>query len=109
MIQNLLDVSAIQDFSGEVFETLAAGRSFELKRIVSSGQCTPPGQLYDQQTDEWVLLLSGNAQIEFPDSGDLVDLAPGDYLLIPARRKHRVVRTDSEQKTVWLALYFTDR
>jgi cupin 2 domain-containing protein len=35
-------------------------------------------------------------------------LNPGDYVLIPAHKRHRVEWTDRAVKTVWLALHWTD-
>lgn len=32
-----------------------------IERIVSTGQASPPGFWYDQDWDEWVVLLSGGA------------------------------------------------
>jgi len=45
----------------ERFETLLATPGLKLERIVSTGQTTPEGQWYDQDRDEWVVLLRGGA------------------------------------------------
>lgn len=92
--------------TGEVFDPLLSGGSFRLERIVSTGQATPPGEWYDQETDEWVVLLSGSATLRFESPAEAFDLAPGDWLLIPAHRRHRVERTAEHGETVWLALHF---
>lgn len=92
----------------EIFETLLETAAFRLERIVSSGQSTPPGEWYDQEADEWVLLVSGSARLRFEGEPTAVALGPGDYLLIPARRRHRVEWTDPGQQTVWLALHFRE-
>lgn len=89
----------------EEVEAIAAGSAFRLERIVSTGQTTPLGQWYDQTEAEWVLLLAGEAELEFAD-GENIRLKPGDHLLIPARRRHRVSFTSTAQPTVWLALFF---
>ena len=91
---------------GEVIEELLAGNQFRLERIVSSGQSTPEGEWYDQDEDEWVLLLSGAAQLRFEVSGKLLELTPGDYIFIPAHYRHRVESTDFTGQTVWLALHY---
>ncbi|MBR8831891.1 MAG: hypothetical protein N5P05_002612 [Chroococcopsis gigantea SAG 12.99] len=88
----------------EVFEAILTGSNIFLKRIISTGQVTPPGEWYDQIEDEWVLLLQGDACLSFED-GSSIDLKAGDYLLIPAGRKHRVERTSSEPPCIWLALH----
>ncbi|MBV5338447.1 MAG: cupin domain-containing protein [Deltaproteobacteria bacterium] len=90
----------------ELFETLAESGSVRIERIVSNGQTTPPEQWYDQEWDEWVLLVSGGATLRFDDNSAPLFLKPGDYVLIPAGRRHRVERTDLGQKTVWLAVHF---
>jgi cupin 2 domain-containing protein len=91
----------------EVLEQLLQGRQFRLERIVSTGQTTPPGQWYDQATHEWVVLLSGSARLRLEGDDDLLDLSPGDYVNIPARRRHRVEYTDPNKETVWLALHYS--
>ena len=45
----------------EIIEVLLQTRSFRLERIISTGQATPAGEWYDQDTPEWVLLLTGKA------------------------------------------------
>jgi cupin 2 domain-containing protein len=100
-MKNLFDDIPV-DLPEELFEQLASGTSFTLKRIVSRGHAT---DWYDQAQVEWVILLSGEAIIEFTDSRD-TRLTPGDYLLIPPHTKHRVRETAPEAATVWLALYF---
>ncbi len=76
-----------------------------LERIVSHGQASPTGFWYDQTDDEWVLLLRGAARLRLEGEAEDRRLAPGDHLLLPARRRHRVNWTDPTQPTVWLALF----
>jgi cupin 2 domain-containing protein len=90
----------------EIFTTLLQGAHFTLERIVSNGQVTPPGEWYDQETHEWVLLLSGSAGLVFEGETGECTLHPGDYIHIPAHQRHRVQWTDAQQKTVWLALHY---
>lgn len=90
----------------EIIEVLLQAPGFHLERIVSAGQATPPGQWCDQESHEWVVLLSGAAGLLFEDEAEIRVLRPGDYLLIPAHCRHRVEWTDPEQKTVWLALHY---
>ena len=89
----------------ELSNELASGRRFRLERIVSRGHASPEGFWYDQEEDEWVLLIAGAARLDF-DDGRSVSLAAGDHLLIPAHCRHRVAWTDPAQQTVWLALFF---
>ena len=90
----------------ELIAVLAAGENFRLERIVSRGQATPSGAWYDQEDHEWVLLISGRAGLRFEDEPEPRVLRPGDYLLIPAHRRHRVEWTDPAAATVWLALHY---
>lgn len=86
--------------------TLLASGAMRLERIVSTGHVTPAGQWYDQDDDEWVIVLQGQARLRFDDDPEPLTLSPGDHLVIPAHRRHRVEWTDPEQPTVWLALHY---
>jgi cupin 2 domain-containing protein len=88
----------------EDFQTLLSRPGVRIERIVSDGQASPPGFWYDQQEDEWVLILQGQGEIEFAD-GQYFGLQTGDTLLIPARCRHRVVSTAA--RTVWLAVFLS--
>lgn len=93
----------------ERFDTLVDDREVTIERIVSTGQVSPPGFWYDNPRDEWVVLLSGGAALEFEGEPSIRTLRPGDYLRIPAHCRHRVVYTDFEapdSPTVWLAVHF---
>ena len=65
---------------------------------------------YDQANDEWVMVLRGRGAVEFAAQGEeegrVVELGPGDYLHIPARRRHRVAWTSEDEPTVWLAVHY---
>jgi len=91
----------------ERFDVLLETAGFRLERIISTGHATPPGQWYDQGQDEWILLLTGTAVLRFEQPDERLALQPGDSLLIPAHRRHRVEATDPQQPTVWLALHFS--
>jgi len=95
--------------SVEVFDELLQGGRFKLERIVSTGQITPEGQWFDPHDDEWVALLCGGARLLFEGEPTEIALHPGDYLNIPAHRRHRVTWTDPACATVWLAIHFRDR
>lgn len=89
---------------GETVDVLLARPGVRIERIVSTGQSTPPGTWYDQPDDEWVALLAGSAMLRWGD-GSLVELAPGDWLLIPAHARHRVEATSVDPPCVWLAVH----
>lgn len=90
----------------ETCQTLLATDRFRLERIISTGQGTPAGQWYDQESTEWVALLSGRAGLLFEGEDGVRVMNPGDYVLIPARRRHRVEWTDPDQETIWLAFHY---
>ena len=90
----------------EISEALLNTQQFRLERIISSGQRTPPGEWYDQNTNEWVILLSGDAGLWFEGEAEACVMRPGDYVHIRAHKRHRVEWTDPQQKTVWLALHY---
>jgi cupin 2 domain-containing protein len=100
---SLLDTSAART-DREVVDLLLERPGARIERIVSAGQATPPGQWYDQPGDEWVALLAGRATLLLGD-GARVDLAPGDWLLIPAHVRHRVEATSADPPCVWLAVH----
>lgn len=105
MIRNLMtDLPA--PAASETFETLLRTETFKLERIVSTGQATPPGEWFDQDRDEWVLLVSGEAALRFEGASDVTILRPGDHVHIAAHRKHRVEWTAARGETIWLALHF---
>jgi len=89
----------------EFLEIIFQNNSLKMERIVSEGHSSPKNFWYDQDKNEFVLLLSGNAIISF-DDGNSIELFPGDYFIIPAHKKHRVDFTDPNEKNVWLALFF---
>lgn len=88
----------------ELVSVLVEGSDVRIERIVSDGHASPAGFWYDQDEDEWVLLLSGCAVLAFED--ETVELQPGDCLLIPANRKHRVESTSQTGQTIWVAVFF---
>ncbi len=103
--ENIFTENGIID-SHEIFETLLKSDDFKLERIISSGQATPEGEWLCQELDEWVILLRGSAGLSFEDEECIHNLFPGDYIHIPANKRHRVEWTDKNQKTIWLAFHY---
>jgi cupin 2 domain-containing protein len=91
--------------SAEDFLTLARADGFKIERIVSQGHCTPPGEWYDQATTEYVTVLRGEAGLLFDGEGAPRVMKQGDWVLIPAHRRHRVEWTSKEEHTIWLAVH----
>jgi cupin 2 domain-containing protein len=93
---------------GELFTPLADAAGFRVERIVSWGDVTPEGEWYDQDHDEWVVVLQGEGVVEESD-GTRTVLAAGDALFLPAHRRHRVVLTSAAPPCIWLAVHGTER
>lgn len=90
----------------EIFEELVHSDTVTIERIISEGQASPEGFWYDQDKDEWVILLSGSAGLQFEGSDEAIVLKPGDWINIPAHVKHRVDWTDPTERTIWLAVHY---
>lgn len=89
----------------ETFEDILRTPNIRIERIVSYGQSSPEEGWYDQDEAEWVILLQGSAVLGF-ENGKEISLQAGDYVHIPAHCRHRVVMTDKEEVTVWLAVFY---
>jgi len=87
----------------ETLENLGHG---ELQRIVSFGQCTEDGFWYDQDHNEWVLVLRGRAKLQLEGSRNLTELGPGDYINLAAHTRHRVAWTTPDEPTIWLTVTY---
>lgn len=88
--------------SGEAFERLFEATGLRIERIVSLDHASPEGFWYDQPQDEWVMVATGEAVIEFAD-GSRRTLRPGDWIVLHAHVRHRVAATFG--RTVWLAVH----
>ena len=91
------------DLSEEIFTELLRHQAVRIERIISNGHASQEGFWYDQAEHEWVLLLDGEAGIEFAD-GERVHLIRGDTLNLPAHTRHRV--TFTSHPAVWLAVFY---
>ena len=85
----------------EEFLCVLESPGVRIERIVSHGQASPPGFWYDQEQDEWVMLLRGAATLCFDDGS--LDMKAGDHLHIPRHRRHRVEWTSHD--AIWLAVH----
>ena len=105
-IENIFSLSELPDSSKEeIFTTLVNSVNVRIERIVSCGQKSPEDFWYDQNENEWVILLKGYATLEFEQSG-IIELNEGNHLNIPAHQKHRVVATSANPECVWLAVFY---
>jgi cupin 2 domain-containing protein len=104
-LKNLYD-QIPSDLPEELFTEVLKTGTFRVERIVSQGHASPEGFWYDQEQNEWVIVLQGAARIRFEGEMEPVELRPGDYLTIPAHRRHRVEWTAPDERTVWLAFHY---
>ena len=107
VVQGNLFIERSWQGAGERIEPLLQASSLRLERIVSVAHASPPDQWYDQAHPEWVAVLRGSAGLVFEGSSEILVLRAGDYILIPAHRRHRVEWTDASSETIWLALHYT--
>jgi len=104
MIDNIYD--NLPESKQEVFESLFKNDDVKIERIVSSGNSTPKGEWLEQDKNEWVIVLSGFGELLFEGEEQPFKMRPGDYIFIPAGKKHRVERTDDSRNTIWLSVHF---
>ncbi|CAH9019889.1 cupin domain-containing protein [Candidatus Nitrosacidococcus sp. I8] len=104
MLSNILD-SLPENLEKEVFETILSYQNIKIERIVSKGYITPDSKWYDQDENEWVMVIEGKASLMLEDGLEHI-LSKGSYLNIPAHTKHRVTWTDPNNLTIWLAIFY---
>lgn len=93
----------------EQFDTLLTKGGVTIERIVSHGQATAEGEWYDQDWDEWVLILGGRAGLLLSGEPDVTVMQKGDSIFLPAHTKHRVEWTDDTLPTLWLAVHIREK
>lgn len=91
----------------EQFRDIVKTDQIRIERIVSYGQSSPEQGWYEQDENEWVMVLTGFGIIEY-DNGERFELKQGDYLNVAAHQKHRVTATSDKEPTVWLAVFYPD-
>ena len=95
------------NLDAESVDLITQNEKVKIERIISKGHTSPATGWYDQDNDEWVLVIKGAAIIEFDGEADTeVNLGEGAYINIPAHKKHRVRWTDPETETVWLTVHY---
>jgi cupin 2 domain-containing protein len=89
----------------EIFQQLVNSEHVRIERIISKGHKSPESGWYDQEKNEWVMVLKGEATLSF-ESQASVHLHTGDFINIPSHKKHRVDWTDPDGETIWLAVHY---
>ena len=98
---NFFDIDTL-GFTEESFTTFFETSDLKIERIITRGQVSPKDFYYDQDEDEWVLLLSGEAVLLY-EKGEKVILKKGDSIFIPAHTKHRVEEVST--LALWLVIF----
>ena len=94
-----------KNITAEIFDSIIDTENIQIERIVSKGQSSPDSGWYDQDKNEWLLVLKGEAILLFADNSSLT-LTTGDYINIVAHKKHKVKWTDPDTETIWLAIHY---
>ena len=89
----------------ELFTEIVRGENIKIERIVSKGHISPESEWYDQDDNEWVVVLKGEARLSF-ENNKVVHLVAGSHLNIPAHTKHKVTWTTPDTETIWLAIHY---
>jgi len=92
------------NLDSEVFELILNSENIKIERIVSKGHKSPESGWYDQNHNEWVVVIKGQALLIFEDRQ--LSMQTGSYINIPAHTKHKVSCTDSDEETIWLAIHY---
>ena len=98
---NLYDLPELP-MADELTSLLVDESTIRIERIVSTGQVSG---WYDQDATEFVVLLQGNAEIEF-DNNRIVTVSRGDTLLIQSHERHRLKYTSTDPPCIWLCVFF---
>ncbi len=106
MIENIFKDIKI-DKNNEQFFDLLKTENIRIEKIVSNGQTSPKDFWYDQDENEFVIVLKGEAILEIQKNNEIVELKlnNGDFINIKAHEKHRVKYTSLEEPTVWLVVF----
>ena len=105
MIENLFTNLPSLSLDNEEFTTLLESDKIKIERIVSTGQNSPEDFWYEQEQNEWVIVLDGEAILSFENEDDVI-LKKGDFINIPSYKKHRVKSTIKNSYTIWLAIFY---
>jgi cupin 2 domain-containing protein len=102
-VKNIFD-DLPQHLPKELVQILVRAADVRIERIISHGHASPADFWYDQAQAEWVIVLKGAARLQFEDG--TVEMKPGDFINVPAFKKHRVEWTTPDEPTVWLGVRY---
>lgn len=91
----------------ERIDELLSNGAVRIERIESHGHRAPsdPTGWFDQDEDEWVIVLTGAGRLQIEGVAEAIELRAGDAVRLPAHTRHQVAWTDPEQPTVWIAVF----
>lgn len=85
----------------EIFHNLLSHKNVKINKIISPLNFT--SEEFIQDEDEWVILLQGSAILEI--NYKTSKLVKDSYIFIPAKTPHKIISTDSNIETIWLAIH----
>ncbi len=90
---------------GEVIEGVAGfGQGkVRIERIISGGHASAEGFWYEQEEDEWVMLMCGEARLLIEGRDEALEMKAGDHLELPAMLRHRIDSVSDD--ALWLAVH----
>lgn len=100
-IENIFNLPS-RPLSEEHISILSASEGMRIERIVSTGQTSG---WYNQDENEFVSLLQGEAELTWED-GSKTRLSSGDFITIPSNKLHRVSYTSCEPACIWLCVFW---
>lgn len=95
---NFFDINTPRE-GEEAITKLLQHKNVTINRIASNR--LSDGSWYDQEEDEWLILLKGEALLILENEEVL--LKAGDTLFIPAQQLHKVVSTSTD--ALWLTVH----
>ena len=99
---NIFEIEKLPEIEEEeIVDILKENEDVKIERIISTGQVS---DWMVQEKREYVLLIQGNAVIEFNDK--TVEMKSGDILFIEKRERHRVAYTSENPCCIWFCVHF---
>lgn len=106
MISDNLFTDLPAQLPDELVTPLLEAADVRIERIISHGHASPDGFWYDQDQHEWVIVLKGAAKLRFEGDELPVEMKAGDFVNIPAHKRHRVEWATPDMPTIWLAVHY---
>ena len=99
---NIFEIEKLPEIEEkEIVDILKENEDVKIERIISTGQVS---DWMVQEKREYVLLIQGNAVIEFNDK--TVEMKSGDTLFIEKLERHRVSYTSENPCCIWFCIHF---